>query len=167
MASTEDAVRAAIVTAIQGIAVSDLGFDAANGNVKTYLLDWARAEEVSRYLMAKCGGQKVIRAWAVQVLGSDMFEYTEDKTRRVYDIQVVGYYDVGSDDSIGVNTLITHARKVRQAIRNIKTTLSSTVDFVSSQDMLSISRERNIDEGIGEMLVGVMRYEAERAFPDF
>lgn len=167
MASTEDTVRAAIVSAIQGIAVSDLGFDAANGNVKTYLLDWARAEEVSRYLMAKCGGQKVIRAWAVQVLGSDMFEYTEDKTRRTYDIQVVGYYDIGSDDSIGVNTLITHARKVRQAIRNIKTTLSGTVDFVSSEDVLSISRERNIDEGIGEMLVGVMRYEAERAFPDF
>ena len=73
MASTEDTVRAAIVAAIQGIATADLGFDEASGNVKTYLLDWARAEEVSRYLMAKCGGQKVIRAWAVQVLGSDMF----------------------------------------------------------------------------------------------
>ena len=167
MASTEDTVRAAIVAAVEGIATSDLGFDETGGNVKTYLLDWARAEEVARYLMARCGGEKVIRAWGVQVVGSDMFEYTEDKTLRTYDIQVVGYYDVGSDDDIGVNTLTSHARKIRNAIRGIKTTLSGTVDFVSGVDRLSIGREKNIDEGIGEMLVGVMRYEAERAFPDF
>lgn len=155
-----------IVNAIKAIAVSDLGFSDANGNVKDYLIDFHQPEEQTEYLIASVGGQKRSRAWAVDVRGDDEWYAINNVVKRAYLIQVVGYYEQGQNGE-GVNALIDGARKIRGAIRGLSSNLSETVNLIESSTPLSIDRLRSLDGEWSEVLRGVMTYTALRVNPDF
>lgn len=126
--STEATVRDKLVTAIQGIAVTKLGFRDTNGNVQNRLLDFAgRLEEAKlEFLMAYVAGKakKQLRCWAVQVTAEDdLFADFASNLFRTYDILIRGYY--WPDD---VNTAIDGARYIREAIQGLSTTLDGEVD---------------------------------------
>jgi hypothetical protein len=163
--STEDTIRAAVVSALQGI-YTTLGFDDENGNVKSYLLDYERAEAITNYLTASVGYKRVVRAWGVQVLGDDKFEAIGYITRRTYRIEIVGYYDIGTSGS-GVNALISGARAVRGALKDMGSTLGGRIDHIIGTDLLDISKLRGVDPSIGEILTGRLVFTGEKQNPDF
>lgn len=164
--STEATVREAIVEAIQGIAQSDLGFDYPAGNVKDYLIDYAREEDVAAYLMSAVGGKKAVRCWAVEVLGDDDWFASNNVTIRNYQITIRGYYELGTEGT-GSKLIIDHARKVRGAIRALSSTLGNRVDKINDTSALSREIVGGVDPSIGRILVGTMVYSAERRGPDF
>ena len=71
--SDADLIRAAIVTAIREIAVSKLGFDEANGNVKEYLFEEEQPENRAVFFAADVGSKVLNRCWSVQVYESESF----------------------------------------------------------------------------------------------
>lgn len=165
MASTETTVRDVLVGAIRDIS-DDLGFDDLDGNIHDYLLEHERTERDASYLMANVGGKKKVRAWGVWVVGDDDWYTTGNLTKRNYVIRVVGYYDVGVDGE-GAQDLVTGSRKVREAIKDLQTNLSGTVDRVIDIQPLQITRSRGVNPGIGEILVGTMTITADKRHPDY
>lgn len=167
MASTEDTVRAALVGAIQGI-YSTLGFSSEDGNVKSYLLEEEIAERNTAYLMAAVSGVTApqVRAWAVQVYGRE--DWTEAFSRqagkRYYRIVVDGYY--GMHGTTPINTALTHARKVREAIKGLNLNLSGTVDRLSNISEPEADRifPNNIPVEVWRLR---MTAEAEKQNPDW
>jgi hypothetical protein len=126
--STETTVRNVILTAIQDIATTELGFEKTNGNVRAYPLEFAGRDEDAKveYLMSDVSGEseKQLRCWAVKVTAQDnLFADFEANAYRNYGILVRGYYWPEEP-----NTAIDHARKVREAIKDLETSLSATVD---------------------------------------
>ena len=164
--STEETVRDAIVAAIRGVAQSDLGFDLPYGNVKDYLYEFEADERKGAYLMTMVGGKKTIRCWAVDVLGDDDWYASNNVTKRDYQITIRGYYDLGVDGA-GVKALVTGARKVREAIRSLNSTLGNRVDLIRDTSALAREIVTGIDPQGGKVLVGTMVYLAERRGPDF
>lgn len=145
--STEDSIRSALVTAVQGIAVTELGFDETSGNVHSYLLEEEIDEKIADYLGAKVNFEDVIRAWAVQVYASEDFSeaFSSQQGTRLYEIAVEGYY--GAHGETPVNTIITHMRKVRKAIFDLNLNLGQRVDRVETMDQLSLDRIRPANVG--------------------
>ena len=166
MASTETTVRNVIVAAIQAIAVTDLGFDNANGNVKDYLIDWERPEKYAQYLYSSVATQKVVRCWAVQVAGHDEWYATGNQTARTYTIDVVAYYQWQSGGT-DINTLTDHARKVRNAIRGLQSNLGGTVDRVLSNTPFTTELKDGLDDKLGLLIEGRTTYVADVVSPDW
>lgn len=127
MANDTDSVRAAIVTAIEGIATSKLGFDTEHPNVKNILLDEEIGANVTKYLSARVGGKRgIVRAWGVQTLGREFpASNNEIKLERAVRVLIEGYYGVYGESPI--NLARTHASKVKEAIVGIDFDLSNTV----------------------------------------
>jgi len=126
--STEDTVRSPIIAGIQSIATTSLGFADSGGNIQSKLLEFAGRTENAKlaFLMANITGKsdKQLRCWAVQVTAQDnLFADFASNANRLYLILVRGYYWPEE-----VNMAIQHARYVRGAIKDLGTTLSSTVD---------------------------------------
>lgn len=167
--STESTVRAAIVSAIQAVAVSDLGFSNANGNVKSYLVEFQQRDEIDEYFSAAVSGSTdpQVRAWAVQVVGSDEpLTTATDETQRQYSITVRAYYELGVDGT-GVNLMIDHARAVREALKEMADYLGNTVDRILS----SRTTEPRLVEfpGLGVLEIATMdiQVEAEKDGPTY
>ena len=129
----EATIRDEIVSIIQGIAVSNLGFDDTSGNVKSYLSDFHEPALIADYHMANIDGEKEARAWGVQVTAGTpalFFTTTPVKTQRLYTILIRGYYDLGQDGA-GVNLIIDHSTDILSAIRDGTTEINNTVDLVN------------------------------------
>jgi hypothetical protein len=111
--STEATVRSTIVAALQAIAVTGLGFDESNGNIRAYPIEFEQEENRDSYLSATVSGAKVVRCWSVDVRGREEHGITGDAgiLSRFYDVTVKGYYAVGVDGA-GYQTIIDHGRKV-------------------------------------------------------
>lgn len=166
MASTEAGVSSAIVSAVQAIAVSTLGFDDANGNVRDYLLEHVADEKQSSYLIANVSSAKKVRCWACFVTANDVPFAVGNITERFYNIQIVGYYEIGQNGD-GAKTLASHSRSVRNAIRGIGISLSGTVDRIVSVSDFTIDKISGVDPSKGEILVGKYNIQAAKRNPDF
>lgn len=161
--STEAVVRAAIVTAIEGIAQSSLGFDAVKGNVKDYLLLYAPEERKAAYLKAQVSGKQVPYAIGVEVKGREEWYAMRNVARRFYSITIEIYRALDA----GVNEVIDKATVLRGAIHGMTSTLSETVDLAAGAGELEIDIVDSVDSAYGRLLVGTLRYEAEKVNPDF
>lgn len=166
MASTEDTLRAKLVDTIQAIAMDDLGFDAPAGNIKDYPLEYEDPALATEYLVTTAGGEKVVRCWSVEVLGNDDWFAAGNITMRTYEITITAYYSPGIRGE-GYTLMVTHARKVRGAIRSLGSRLDNLVDLVNSTSALSITKVGGNEEGEGQLLIGQMRYTAQKRNPDF
>lgn len=164
--STEDNVRDTLVNAIKAIAVTKLDFDETSGNVKDYLYDYELEELKSKFLMARSKGKQKIRVWAVQVLAKDNWFTSQNKMSRDYRITIQAHYEIEKDGQ-GFKDLVAHARKVREAIKNLYSTLSSTVTGVSEIGELNISTISNTDTGEPNIYVGTFEILAFSREPDF
>lgn len=164
--STEETVRQAIVDAIRGIAHSELGFDLPDGNVRDYPYEFEADERRGAYLMAQVGGKRLIRCWSVDVLGDDDWYSMNNVTLRNYQITIRAYYELGVDGE-GSKLIVTHARKVRDAIRGLDSTLGRRVDLIKDTSALQRETVTGIDPRGGVLLQGTMVYLAERRGPDF
>jgi len=165
--STEESVREVLIESIKLIAPVDMGCSTVDLKIHPYLLEYEARERWPNYLMQPLAtGAKAVQAWGVMIVGADPFWSSQDKTLRTYDIRVAGYYARGVGGE-GVNRLITHARKVRKAIRDLTTNLNRTVDRVIEGSQLNISLDTSFDEGEGALVIGTMDYVAEKAHPDF
>lgn len=160
--STEATVRDVIVAAIQGVA-ADIGFADPVGNVKDYLLEFHQDEQVAAYLRARVGNQFIPYAWAVQVLGYDEPFAMRGVAKRTYEITIEGYRIKGVDGAPW-NDLINAARVIRGEINDISPSLSGTATLIRSAVGLNPSFR---DTQAGTLVVGTMRYTAERTNPDF
>lgn len=160
--STEQTVREKLVETIRGIART-IGFDEPDGNVQEYPAEY-HAGELSSYVMAKVGGFQKARCWAVDVRASEQPHAMNNVWKRSYSIRVIAYYERGRNGE-GYLALIDDARKVRGAIRSLTSNLDGTVDLVTEAEELDVQ----ITEGpaADQLLVGEMRYAAERVNPDF
>lgn len=164
--STGDLIRSDVVGAIQAIAVTQLGFDNTNGNIKSYLLSEEQPENAPIYLYADVGSDRRIRAWGVQVYESEDFTRAgnREKGYRNYRIVIEGYY--GFHGSNPTNTMLTHARKIREAVKGLTLRLNERVSAVRAMSELSISIVNS--EGAEVVLaIGQMTIEAERFNPDW
>jgi hypothetical protein len=163
--STGDLIRADLVAAIQAIA-TDLGFDDADGNIQSYLLAEEQPEAVTKYLMADVSGERRVRAWGVQVYEAE--DFTRGGNREVgyrdYSIVLESYY--GFHGSNPTNTMLTHARLIREAIKGLTLRLNERVSSVRSMGQLDISPQQipGIEVAVA---VGRMSINAERYNPDF
>lgn len=164
--STEATVRSAIVTALQAIALTDLGFDNPGGNIRPYLLDYEASEKKASYLSAQVAGKNTVYAIAVDVTGSDEWYAMGNITKRTYKIIVRIYRAVGVNGD-GSTAVIEAARKIRGAIRGMTSTLSSTVDIASGTGELERDFVDGVDGAHGEMVVGTLTYEAQKVNPTF
>lgn len=164
--STERTVRDVLVAAIQAKAVSDLGFDAEEGNVKDYILEYAHPERAAEYLNAKVDGKQIVWAIAVQVTGADSPYGMKNLWKREYSIEIVFYRDIGRDGS-GVNQVIDAANTVRGIMRDLTNGLSGTVNTLSSGSELDSRIVDGPDSRPGKMIEARLRYKAERVQPDF
>jgi hypothetical protein len=164
--STEDTIRAALVTAVEAIATTELGFDDANGNINNYLLGEEIPERLDEYLMSNVSSKKRVRAWGIQVYGNEIFDRaaSQEIGTRLYEIIVEGYY--GVHGTTPINTIITHARKVREAIYGLTLHLGRRVDKVSDFSELQINRQKVADV-TEEVMIGRMVIAAERYNPDY
>lgn len=160
--STEDDVRAAVKTLIEGIAVSKLGFSVVGGNVKDYPIEFAQDEELTAYLYSTIGADKVLRAFYVWV---ETVDETPKATNlvldRVYNIRVGGYFPKGQD-GVPAKLAIQHARAIREAIWNTGTiTLSNTVDRIEMASAFSLSPLTLETDGADEDIFNwEMRFDA-------
>ena len=163
--STEATVRDVIVAAIRAIAVTSLGFDEANGNVKSYPLKSEHPEKRDDYTLAFVGNIRLCRCWSVDVRAIELYVAQRDvgMLTRLYTVSIEAFYEfgVGGDGHI---TLIDHARNVRESIKNLGTGLSGTVSRMVSLSPLQISPQSLGNE---EKLVGEFSYEFERINPDW
>lgn len=158
--STATSVRTAIETAIKAIE-TDLGFtDGDFDFLHTHLLDHELTERRLPYVKsALAAGSKVTRAIGIEVLERETHDQLfANVVNRVYQITIEFYYDVGTDGS-GVKTLIDHMRAVREAIKDMATELSGTVDRVESinQTRPTLRRMAGLEE---EFLVAQIQMEA-------
>lgn len=166
MASTDESVRDVLVNAIKAIAVTKLDFDANSGNVKDYLLDYELEEHKSAYLMARSKNKQKIRAWGVNVRSKDEWFAANDIMRRTYFITLKAYYGIEAEGQ-AFKDLIEHLRKVREAIKNLHSTLSGTVDLIAQVDFGNISLVTNTDAGLPAMYEATLEYVAEKRNPDW
>ena len=162
--STDESVRSVIVQAIQGIAVSELGFDDADSSVQEYLLEFEDLSQAVKYLSAMKNGKPVMRKWAVQVTSTDNWFATGDVVKRTYEIRAVGYYGFSAG---GVNELVRATRKVRSAIRQLTSRLGGTVDTIDSVSNISPSRTRVSEVDQGGIISGGVLIVAKKTGPDF
>lgn len=114
MISTERTVRDVIVNAIKAIAQTKLGFVLPDGNVKDFLLDYGTVGKETEYLFSKVESGKRVRAIGVQVLSSESPGKDQGIDVRSYNITIRMYYEI--DNGVGINTMIDHARAIREAI---------------------------------------------------
>lgn len=162
--STEAALRAVLVAAIQGVAQSDLEFDDANGNVRDYPLEMHHEEDIAGYLKAKVRSTQIVRCWAVDVRAHDQPYAMSQIHQRTYAIRIFGYYAKGVNGE-GYKSMVDHARVIRGQIRLLTTSLSGTVNRIVSATPLDITERSGLS--VGKMLQGVMTYTAERSNPDY
>lgn len=164
--STEATVRDVIVTALRAIAVTSLGFQDTNGNIRDYPIEFEKEELRTSYLSSTVAGRKVVRCWSVDVRAREEFSATSDNgiMTRFYGVTVKGYYDIGVGGE-GYRDIIDHGRKVREAIRDLGIGLSGTVSRWVVNDEMSIGLEPA--GASGNVIVGVLQYVFERANPDW
>ncbi len=164
--STEETVRNAIVGAIQGVA-EELGFDAPNGNVRDYLLEYHQDGAFPEYLMADIdGGRRGVRVWAVDVVLSDNWFAANNLTERTYTITVEGFEDLGVRGA-GVRKLCRNHRIICGAIRALYSNLGGTVDLVESASELRRDVVSGFDTVEGKLLKGMWTYVASKENPDY
>lgn len=162
--STEATVRAVLVSAIQGIAQSSLGFDDANGNVRDYPLEMHHEEDIPGYLKARVGGVQVMRCWAVDVRGNDGPFALERVGKRVYAIRIIAYYAKGTGGQAYLD-MLAHSRKVAGQIRLLSNNLGGTVNRITGSTPMDPVERTGLS--VGKLLQGTMTYTAERESPDF
>ena len=167
MPSTEAGLRSELVSAIQAIAVTKLGFDIAGGNVKDYLLEHEQDEKQVSYLMASVAGVKKVRVWFVWVTASDNFFALGGITQRRYEIIIAGFAEAGIAGA-GAKYLIDGANSIRNAIRTSTTiTINSKVNHIESNTPIDIVPYFGVDPKAGKILLGSMRYTAIKNNPDW
>lgn len=164
MLSNEETVREVIVKAIEDIGFK-LGFS-GQANVHDYLLDHEVPGEEVTYLTADVDGRREIRAWGVDVGGTDELFATNAVSLRQYEIRIVGYYEIGAKGS-GIKLLRKHARLIRGALFELGTHLKHRVRRTLGASQLSINVARNIDAAVEGVLVGEMVLVAEQETKDF
>lgn len=163
--STEQSLRTVITDAIKAIAVTSLGFDNTNGNVKDYLIQFQRKELYSKYLIAPCdGGIKQVRCWAVQVFGHDPFFAVARETERLYSITIAAYYGMDKDGA-GIELLTTHARKVREVIKNLGPSMSNLTDLVTDVAAPTVEVQTDLDESLEPILLMQWTLSASKSSP--
>ena len=131
--STATDVRAAIRDAIRGVETS-LGFrDGDYTQIHEYLLEHELYENRSDYLKGDIAdGTKATRAVGIHVLENETHDQLfAQVVNRLYQIEIGIYCDV-STNGAGVQLAVTMMRVIRQAIKNMTTELSNTVDRVES-----------------------------------
>ncbi len=149
--STEVTVTSAFVEELEGIAVSALGFDDSEGNIKSYAVEYERPTKRSEYLMADVGGSRVIRCWAVDVdILEERFVATNTLMGRKYQIRIIGYYDLGNNGS-GVAELREHKRKVLSEIKDLGPSVSYSGSVVLDMidEFIETSPIEVVENGIG------------------
>jgi hypothetical protein len=163
--STEDTVRQVLVSAITNIG-AQLGFS-GTPNVKDYLLEFEMPGKETEYLSTDLeAGKRGIRAWGVDVGGTDDLFSTNSVSLRTYEIRIVGYYEVGVNGS-GIKLLRKHARLIRGALFELGTDLKKTVRRTLGGTQLSVNVLRNLDAAVDAVLVGEMLLTAEQETKDF
>ena len=167
--STEPTINAAIVSLIQGL-YSTLGFSTANGNVKSYLLEFEHPELMAEFVMAAVTGEKDPRprVWAVQVATiEEPWISMKNEVQRIYKLTIEGHYGIGASGA-GVTALINGARAIRAAIKAITSDLNGLVDTAQG---VQLSEPRLIDlenDDIPEAIVSLrMDYILEKINPTF
>lgn len=165
--STERTVADEILGAMREIARPGLGFDAVEGNIKDYPLEFEAGEQRGGYLRALVDGVLTARCWCVDVRSREVLKGTGGLLERTYDIAVMGYYEKGVGGT-GYRLLIDHARAVRRAMYDLSPTLGGRVDLMEDGGELEIAEQ--LDPGNvarGGLLVGRMQWSAIRRNPDF
>jgi hypothetical protein len=136
MASTEVTVSAAVVSEIQSIALTKLGFKQVNGNVKDYALDFEREANRASYLMADTDEGRAIRCWSVDVENTEEDpDNVKGQSIRKYRIEVTGYYGLGVNGT-GVKKIREHSRKIFEVL-NAQSfwTMNDTVDAIRETEV--------------------------------
>lgn len=166
--STEPTVNAAVVSLIQGI-YSTLGFSTANGNVKSYLLEFEYPELRAEFLMADVttDGRRP-RVWAVQVATvEEPWISMKNEVMRVYELTIEGHYGLGLSGS-GVTALINGARAIRSAIKALTSDFNGLVDTCRDLQMTTPEVVDLENDDIPEPVVRLrMKYILEKINPTF
>lgn len=166
--STEPTVNAAVVALIQGI-YSTLGFSTANGNVKSYLLEFEYPELRAEFVMADVAtdGRRP-RVWAVQVATiEEPWISMKNEVMRVYELTIEGHYGVGTSGA-GVTALINGSRAIRSAIKTTTSDFNGIVDTCRDLQMSAPSIVDLENDDIPEPIATLrMRYILEKINPTF
>lgn len=161
--STEATVRAALVTAIQSIAVASLGMPDTTG-VFPYVADYVDAANVSSFFNRNIGGRIQTRAVGVQVLSTSeqIRDGTGNRYSRMYEALIRMYYSLrtGAD----VNTVIDHARAIRGQVKTLGIRISNTVDRIEEMRPLSL---QIAGAESGRIVVADIVYILEKFDPTF
>lgn len=165
--STEPTINAAIVSLIQGL-YSTLGFSTANGNVKSYLIEFEHPELMAEFVMASVSSVPAPRVWAVQVVTiEEPWISMKNEVQRIYKLTIEGHYGIGTSGS-GVTALINGARAIRAAIKAITSDLNGLVDTARG---VELTEPRLVDlenDDIPEAIVSLrMDYILEKINPTF
>jgi hypothetical protein len=145
--TTESTLRTYIANRIKGIYLT-LGFDAVNGNVHEYLLQYERKEKGLAYLRALISGAYQVRAWGVSVLSKDEPYATRGVIQRTFDIKIQGYYECTPE---GYNKLAEGCRLVTENLMQ-SSCMGGLVRQLISIDTSEISELVNTDNEYGKIL---------------
>lgn len=165
--STEPTINAAIVSLIQGL-YSTLGFSTANGNVKSYLIEFEHPELMAEFVMASVSSVPAPRVWAVQVATiEEPWISMKNEVQRIYKLTIEGHYGIGTSGS-GVTALINGARAIRSAIKAITSDLNGLVDTAQGVQLTEPKLVDLDNDDIPEAIVSLrMDYILEKINPTF
>lgn len=164
--STSATIRSALVAAIQGIAVSSLGFtsgDAASSTQELLLEDSEQddAARAAAYLFSTIGGVKKVRKWAVQVTSTEEPHQARNIAKRTYYIKVRCYYSAPD-----IATMVAHREKVAQAIWALEFNLGGRVDSLAAASNRA-EPQRARRELTGRFVFMDMDFVATKMNPDY
>jgi len=144
-------VRTALVTAVEAIGVTKLGFDTGHVNIKSYLLSDEITEKIVDYLLTQVDGEPLVRAWAFRVDADEEIIAAGGKLQRNYQITCEGYY--GVDGETPVNLILEHASKVKEAIVGMGIDMSDTVSSRLEMGAVSVERETLSQSGTSDIYI--------------
>lgn len=160
LSDTGAAVKEVLLDAIKEIAVTELGMDNAN-TVHDYLLSEEIDENRGKYLMASIGGKKQVRAWGIQVYTyEDLEQGFGQRANRFFEIVIEGYY--GAHGSTPINTMLSHAHEIREAISLEGVELNRRVNTISPSETFKLIDEDITGDSSINILTGRMGYQASK-----
>lgn len=164
--STEATVSAALLSAFQAIAVSDLGMS-GTGQIYDYLFEDHDLQNPQSYLLDGGTAGSPINAVGFEVLFEDDPYYVTDSAEenganRTYIITIEAY----RNRSAGIDTVMAACRKLIGAVRGIDWTALHCDEFTP---MRPTKRFQTVDGVVGfnGMIVGVFDFTCNELHPTY
>lgn len=161
--STEAYLRDTIVTALEAIAVTKLGFEAGSINIRNYLYEHVADALKSNYLACTIAGVKKAQAWSVWVNATDEYYALGNVYKRFYNTVITGYVELGADGA-GAKYLIDSANSIRSMLLNLN--LSGVVDTSQVISAININNAFG-SNNFGSILTGEISFSSYKESPNF